>query len=187
MLILTEGPSEVEYFNMFKGTNRQVAIVPIATKRHGSNNLVPYCYSKAVERNIDLKNGDTVSIVIDKDDHEISELEEIEKQCKTNNYDLYLSNRSFECWLLMHFRDLTKPMSQNELEDALSKCIGVKYRKSEGIRRCFNEKYLKSALTRANKRIPNENERNSICVKNDPSTTIHFLMNKLMAGEKKEN
>lgn len=186
MLILAEGPSEVRYFERFRGLNRHLAIVPIAAKRHDTKNLITYCKARVYERGIDFCNGDSVSIVIDVDNHSLSELMEVEKQCSKNGFTLYLSNRSFECWLIMHFHDLTKPMSQEELEDELTCCIDNKYRKSEGINRCIKEEDVKSAINRAIKKIPSETGCNSKCGCNNPSTTVHFLVMKIMSEVSKK-
>lgn len=180
MLILTEGPSEVEYFNMFRGRNRHVTVVPLVAKKHDPRNLVPYCSSKAYERGIDLENGDSVSVVIDVDDRTDSELMDIERQCRERGYELYLSKRSFECWLILHFRKLTKAMTQEELESELSECIGHRYRKSEGICKMITEESVRSAIERAGKIISDDEGCNNKCMHQDPSTAVHFLVKRIL-------
>ena len=180
-LILTEGESEVEYFNRFKGRDRHVAIVPIVAKRHDSKNLVTYCVNKTNERGIDYKNGDKVAIVIDVDKKTAPELKEIENQCADNGMDLYLSNRSFESWLILHFCELTKPSTQEELEYTLSTHLKHRYVKSEGINKNIDESNVMSAIDRAEKMISNEHKRNELCRGLDPSTTVHFLVKRIQS------
>lgn len=115
-LLLVEGSSEKTYFEWFRGLDPHLSAVPIIIKRRHSNNIMSYCNQKVQERSIDCKSGDFVSVVMDVDDLTSNELSSIESQCIASGYDLYISNRSFECWLILHFGSLTKPMSQDELE-----------------------------------------------------------------------
>ena len=182
MLILTEGASEVEYFSRFRGRNNNISIVPIQAKKHDSKNLIPYCASKAHEYGIDFGNGDTVSVVIDVDDRSADELRDVETQCMKRGFRLYLSNRSFECWLILHFKKLTKPMNQEELETFLSGCIGRKYRKSEGISKNIGDAEIKSAIARAEELVEDGEECSEVCYTQNPSTTVHHLVKKLISG-----
>ena len=176
MLIFTEGYSEITYFKRFKGRNQPVAVVPIFAKRHDSKNLVSHCASKAKERGIDFEIGDTISIVVDVDERTELEIKEIEQQCEEYGMNLYLSNRSFECWLCFHFVDLTKPLSQKELEDILAEKMGCKYYKTEGINKHINDSNVDAAIRRATLKISNEKEKNTECLKINPSTSVHFLV-----------
>ena len=176
MFILTEGESEVRYFGMFKGRDHHVAIVPIVAKRHDSKNLVHFCASKVMERGIETDNGDTVSIVIDMDQRSPSEIEDIELQCKEYGFNLYLSNRSFEYWLVLHFSNWTKASTQDELEQELSKHLGYRYIKSEGITGKVESSNIDLAIEFAEARISDQSKRNEICSRLDPSTTVHFLV-----------
>ena len=176
MLILTEGESEVRYFGMFKGRDHHVAIVPIVAKRHDSKNLVPFCVSKVLERGIDVDNGDTVSVVIDMDQRPPSEIKDIESQCMEHGFNLYLFNISFEYWLILHFSNWTRASTQDELEEELSKHLGCKYIKSEGINNKIETSSIDSAIRYAEARISDQSKRNEICSGLDPSTTVHFLV-----------
>ena len=182
MLILTEGSSEVEYFSRFRGRDNNVSIVPIQAKKHDSKNLIPYCASRVHEYGIDFDNGDTVSVVIDVDDRREGELRNIESQCAEKGYRLYLSNRSFECWLILHFKKLTKSLTQDELEATLSECIGRKYKKSEGINKDIEDASIQSAISRAEELMKDGEGCNEKCYTLNPSTTVHCLVKRLMSG-----
>ena len=186
MLILTEGESEKVYFDTFRGRDSHVAVVPIVAKRNDSKNLIAYCAKQADEYGIDIENGDTVSVVIDVDQRTRSELEEIEAQCAENGMELYISNISFEYWLVLHYKDLTKACSQEDLEHTLTECLKRRYVKSEGIGRKTIEKNLDSAIKRAKGRISDELGRNRLCAGLDPSTTVHFLVRKIIDGAKNQ-
>lgn len=131
------------------------------------------------ERGIDVANGDSVSIVIDVDDRTKDELCEIETQSRNLGYDLYFSNRSFECWLIMHFHGITKAMSQDELESELTTCLGRRYRKSEGIGK-FDRSRVESAMKNAENIISDRIGYNSVCAERNPSTTVHILVKKIL-------
>ena len=182
MLILTEGASEIEYFYRFRGRNRNIAVIPVQAKKHDSRNLVPYCASKVHEYGIDFGDGDTVSVVIDVDDRSADELRDIEAQCMKKGFRLYLSNRSFECWLILHFRKLTKPMNQDELEMILSECIGRKYKKSEGISKDIGDSDILSAIERAEELVNGDEDNSAVCYTMNPSTTVHRLVKIMISG-----
>ena len=171
----------MEYFSRFRGRDRHISIVPMVARKHDAKNLVPYCNSKANERGIDFENGDIVAVVIDVDEKTSSELNDIENLCRESNMDLYLSNRSFECWLILHFGNLTKPYTQDELERILSHHIKCRYIKSEGICKKIDDSNVRSAIERAEKNILDESGRNALCGDLNPSTTVHFLVKRILA------
>lgn len=179
MLILTEGESEKKYFSLFRGRDRHVSIVPVIAKKIDSKKLLAHCENIVKERGIDLSGGDSVSIVMDVDYRTNEELEELDQGCKKQGYGLYLSNRSFECWLAMHFRALTKPMEQEELENLISKYIKHKYQKSEGIAKYITDAHITSAIKNAECQISETGEYNIECAYKNPSTTVHILVKKL--------
>ncbi len=179
MFILTEGESEKVYFDTFKGRDRHVAIVPIVAKRKDSKNLIEYCARQLNEYSLDFENGDTVSVVIDVDQRTFKELKAIESESNENGMELYLSNVSFEYWLVLHFKDWSRASTQEELEQILSDCLKRRYVKTEGIGKKTIEANLDSAIKRAEKRISEESNRNELCGKNNPSTTVHFLVRKI--------
>ncbi len=179
MLILTEGESEKEYFNMFRGRDRHISVVPVIARKIDSEKLLAHCENIVKERGIDLSGGDSVSIVMDVDYRSQKELAELDQECKKRGFELYLSNRSFECWLSMHFKPLTKPMEQGELEDLISKHIKHRYQKSEGIARYITDRHIASAIANAECRISETGEYNIECAGMNPSTTVHILVKKL--------
>ncbi len=181
MLIFTEGESEKEYFNMFRGRDKHISVVPVIAKKIDSKKLLAHCENFVKERGVDLSSGDSVSIVMDVDYRTKKELEELDQDCKKQCYELYLSNRSFECWLAMHFKSLTKPMEQEELENLISKHIKHKYQKSEGIAKYIGDKHIASAIRNAEGHISETGEYNVECTCKNPSTTVHILVKKLVS------
>lgn len=138
-----------------------------------------FCDSKVKERGTDINNGDTVAVVIDVDERSKDEVNNIEKHCSKQNYRLFISNRSFEVWLIMHFRDITRPMNQEELEGILSECLGTKYKKTDGIRKKISTDDVNQAIIRASKRIPKLDGSINKIFESNPSTTVHFLVDAL--------
>lgn len=62
---------------------------------------------------------DKVCFVIDRDPQNLSELQLVDfiQQCTENNYEVYLSNPTFELFLIMHSDDILKLNKQEMLEN----------------------------------------------------------------------
>lgn len=80
----------------------------------------------------------------------------------------------------MHFKDVTKAMTQKELEDELSNCTKKKYEKSEGIRKMISDDDIDEAIDRASKHISNFDDSIDSCFNCNPNTTVHFLVKSLI-------
>lgn len=129
--VYTEGITEKKYFTKFKSTNEARKKINVEVKAFtGEKQGLPlmnyvdgkFSHTKKSEK------PDEIYIIFDKD--ELSN-EEVATCIKAfPNYQIGLSNRSFELWLVLHFQKVTSYKNQKELEDLLTTALGEKYVKA---------------------------------------------------------
>lgn len=176
LFLFGDGESESTYFNdlgnMLKGRRIRVC----STEVTGPERILKKCRGRELTGEIRRDRGDEVCIITDFDGrYSENELMKFQKECDSENYQLFMSNISFEIWLLMHFKQLNHPYTQEELEKELSDCLGRKYDKVKGIP--FDPEDLEMAIRHASERLKNYD--NLECLRKNPSTTVHFLIDRI--------
>ena len=142
-LVVSEGKeTEPRYFEGVRAAldaanGRKVAIVVKGTGRHTLDLLdfaVEHC-------RFALETFGHVWLVLDKDDFPAADFDAMECKCTelsdgSRTFHALWSNPCFELWLLLHLRYTSAPMSaaecQRALAQAMSKDLGVEYRKNLG-------------------------------------------------------
>lgn len=142
-LVVSEGKeTEPRYFEGVRAAlgaanERKVAIVVKGTGKHTLDLLdfaVEHCRYAP-------ETFDHVWLVYDKDDFPASDFDAIERKCDelsdgSRTFRALWSNPCFEPWPLLHFRYTSAPMSaaecQRALAQAMSKDLGIEYRKNLG-------------------------------------------------------
>lgn len=180
ILILTEGQTEEYYFKkFFVKKNSPVRVIPVHVTDHNARNVPDVCGSMANAYSIDTLSGDRLIFVLDTDANDEKDIMAADRALSEKGYELYLSNPSFEYWLVLHFIDVKKYVTQDDLEDTLSgsKCFRCKYVKGSEASRHIDENTIDDAVKRAES---NENSvDNEKCVRNNPGTTLHKLIREL--------
>ena len=142
-LVVTEGKeTEPRYFEGVRAAlgaanERKVAVVVKGTGKHTLDLLdfaVEHCLYAP-------ETFDHVWLVFDKDDFPAVDFDAMERQCAelsdgSRTFHALWSNPCFELWPLLHLRYTTAPMTaaecQRALAQAMSKDLGVEYRKNLG-------------------------------------------------------
>lgn len=142
-LVVSEGKeTEPRYFEGVRAAlgaanGRKVAIVVKGTGKHTLDLLdfaVEHCRYAP-------ETFDHVWLVFDKDDFPAADFDAMERKCAelsdgSRTFHALWSNPCFELWLLLHLRYTTAPMTATEcqraLAQAMSKDLGVEYRKNLG-------------------------------------------------------
>lgn len=142
-LVVSEGKeTEPRYFEGMRAAlgaanERKVAIVVKGTGKHTLDLLdfaVEHCRYAP-------ETFDHVWLVYDKDDFPASDFDAMEHKCtelsdESRTFHALWSNPCFELWPLLHFRYTSAPMSaaecQRALAQAMSKDLGIEYRKNLG-------------------------------------------------------
>lgn len=142
-LVVSEGKeTEPRYFEGVRAAlgaanGRKVAIVVKGTGKHTFDLLdfaVEHCRYAP-------ETFDHVWLVFDKDDFPAADFDAMERKCAelsdgSRTFHALWSNPCFELWPLLHLRYTTAPMTATEcqraLAQAMSKDLGVEYRKNLG-------------------------------------------------------
>ena len=121
-------------------------------------------------------------IVFDKDEN--LDFDEAISYAESLGFKVAWSNESFECWLYMHFKQVSAPWHRFEYENRLNtefKSSGLAlegYKKTSptiGLLPVTNG-YLKNAVQQAQRLEAKNNEDNSSPAKYNPGTTVHHLI-----------
>ncbi len=173
-----DGVSEKRYFEDLRDNLGIGGIKPIALGETGLRNIIRKCRGYVNSGEISISAGDRIAIVTDEDGrYTESELRGYAEQCRENGYELYMSNISFEVWLASHFKRLSRPYTQEELERELSDILGRRYRKGEfaNIDRGMVERAIETSDSYL------EDVSDCIeCLARDPSTMVGALMKELI-------
>lgn len=141
------------------------------------NRRVSKCVKDMKLNGIDPKKGDLAAIVTDVDASTREELLELEAECRRAGIELYLSNPSFEVWLLLHHEIPRGDVSQKGMEHRLSVLLGREYRKSDSIP--LTEEGVEAAIRNARKLLPDAGLVE--CMVTCPSTMMHLLVGEIVA------
>lgn len=128
---------------------------------------------------------DKLNIVIDRDMQNFKEFQydEVLKFCKENNVNLYVSNPTFEFWLMLHFKEV---LEEDKIKMLENKYIGsrrylekrlhdiCKYKKSKLNFKDF-EPYIKDAIKR--EKLFKED---LISLKNELGSNVGILINNML-------
>ena len=172
-IVVTEGLSEEIYLGriraMFEGT-------PIHTINAGGGDIGKL-KRECLKIIHDRERWDMLAVVTDMDEKSVSDIEKFAEWCKHNNVELYLSNPSFEVFLLMHYQDVKGNMSQSNLEETLGRNIGRRYDKAKGIR--LTEDSVREAIRRAERVLPKNSEPVQGVAETRGTTNFHRLLGKI--------
>lgn len=173
-----DGASERRYFDDLRSIAKGKKIRSVDLGSSGEDKILAKCMTFIRDNRIELEGNDELAIVTDNDGrYTAAEAEEFGQKCEKHNIQLYISNTSFEVWLLMHYSEISRAYTQEELESALSKALGKKYSKSSGIP--LDEEKLKIAMQNAEKRLP-YGKGPGDCINISSSTMVHYLVSNLV-------
>ena len=137
---------------------------------------------KYIKDNKDIK-IDKSWIVIDKDNFPKNDFKGTIETSRQKNVGVAYSNMSYELWLLLHFKDQTTYISNEdilrELDKEFEKAFSEKYTKSSGSIFIKLLSRMPSAIKRADKLIKMHMKNNDGTLdpyEDNPSTTIHVLI-----------
>lgn len=174
ILVMGDGDSEKRYFERLSDLCATVSIKAYATGKTGTDVLLRKTREYVRIHRLNPSNGDLVAIVMDLDGRFTeSEIKELEQRCRKLGYRLFISNPSFEIWVLCHFRLPTHPYEPNEAVEDLRKELGGTYVKSRGFD--IDSRMVYNAMDNARKLLPDGECTPAGCYQHNPSTTDHVL------------
>lgn len=185
--IVVEGETEERYFKMkyFKEPTVSVNVSP------GKPNDPPALARAArdmvdeLKGEGDLRAGDQVWIVLDSDEWSDDQLAKVfdwvEERSGRGDRGVGLCVPQFEYWLLLHYEDAKGVGTQSEVLRRLKEYL-PRYRKNMDLD--FSEEEVLSAVERAKAKVPNQirnlNELDDLVGRGSASTTVHFLVERLV-------
>ena len=180
IVLVVDGLSEESYFENFVGMNPNLKVIlkPI-TNQSSYDKTLRHCDRMINSKVVELRKKDRLVIVTDVDNASHESVSRFERKCTEKGYQLYISNICFEVWLLMHYRNITRWYTTEELNKELSQILGREYVKSDGIP--FDESKVRQAIARGYELIPEANDCIKQCLGlSKSSTTLHFLVEELI-------
>lgn len=178
VLVLGEGKSEVAYFKGFTGPDRHVVVRAVGTETTDPAKILRLADRYIEDFGLDLEGEDRVAIVMDVDANKRAELLRKVEKFAAKGIEVYISNPSFEVWLILHFENYAKceePIAVTErLDSIMVKRTGRHYEKSEGIR--WTDDMLDTALKNAAGIQKKNGCTLEWCFDTRPSTMVHKLV-----------
>jgi len=121
-MIFCEGETEKYYFDMLKRKYSSGNVIPIKSKVVTGNSWVlvenAVARMKAEKHRYDF---DQVYVVYDKDNESHADIEKALKIAKDNNIITIYSNKCFEYWVLLHYKEASNSNTINQLYKMLEK------------------------------------------------------------------
>lgn len=175
ILVIGDGESEKVYFERLSDICGPVTIKSVTAKVNGIKKIIKKTESIAKQYDISPDRGDIIAIVMDLDfRYRLEDIMEMEEECVSKGFGLFISNPCLEVWLLSHFRPLTHPYDQKEILADLEKQLGKQYSKSSGI--VIDDMMVDRAIKNAEKLLPESDCNPAGCFQRNPSTMIHLLV-----------
>lgn len=175
VLMVGDGESEQAYFDRLSFLCRSAGIRTWSMGKTGPSIIIRKVSEYARRVGVDPRKGDLVAIVMDLDDRfTLDEVKDMDVECKKRGYILFLSNPSFEVWLLAHFRMPTHPYTPAELVDDMKAELGGKYDKARGFD--FDDSMVDRAIGNSRRMLPDEACDVEGCYRRNPSTMVHSLV-----------
>jgi hypothetical protein len=179
ILIVCEGKqTEPNYFRSFN-------ISGVRVLGEGLNTVT--CVQRAIAEHKGASSYgykfDQVWCVFDKDSFEETQFKEALSLAKDSGVKVAYSNEAFELWYLLHFDLISAPMPRGGYQKKLSEKLGIPYKKND---KNMYDKLLKlqpTAIKNAKKLL--EIRPYGDPAKDNPSTTVHLLVEELNKLQRK--
>ena len=169
-LIVCEGEkTEPNYFNKFRVPKNVIEVIGV-----GYNTV------SLVKKAIKLKDKDSyeqVWCVFDRDSFLAENFNNALELARKNKIKVAYSNEAFELWYILHFNYHDAATSRDQYERMLSQRIDFKYKKNDPNMYDFLFSLQDDAIRNAIKLFNSYNNHNP--VSNNPSTTVHTLVQEL--------
>ncbi len=177
---LVEGTSEKVYLERIRRLNTNVSVKVKVTNQKKAVDIVKDCIKQSEYEGV--MSTDTCAVIFDCDAISKDDMEKAVILAEKNNIFIALSNLCFEYWLLLHFEEPPMRLDSEDLyKEELSNCLKRKYHKSSGIGNMIVSENVKTAITRADKRLPSCDPLN--CYRTLNSTCMHKIAEEILRSK----
>jgi len=137
-----------------------------------------------VDKAKELKKGyEETWVVFDKDDFEDTAFDQSIQSARRSNINVAYSNECFEVWYILHFEYLNTAIPRADYFSKLGKSMDCDYSKASDSMYERLKGRMETAIVNA-KKLMDEYEPSSQPSRNNPSTTVHLLVEELMEQAK---
>lgn len=169
-LIVCEGEkTEPNYFKSFRVPKNVIDVKGVG---ENPSNLV-----ESARRFNSLQDYDQVWCVFDRDNFTPQDFNNAIQNAKNQNFNVAYSNEAFELWYVLHFEFLNTGIPRRDYCQKLTKLMGKKYEKNS--KEIYKELIDKQDIAIKNSRRLLQQYDPQIPVKDNPSTTVHLLVEEL--------
>jgi hypothetical protein len=176
LIICEGGKTEPNYFQRFR-----VPGLVIQVQGLGMNTLSLVQKSIAL-RAADEDNYDQTWCVFDKDDFPDDNFNNALTLARSNGIKVAYSNQSFELWYVLHFDFMQNAITRKDYMRILDEKLQHKYEKNSIS--IYDELYDLQSIAIKNARHLLKQYHQSRPARNDPSTTVHILVEQLVKFSK---
>lgn len=174
IVLFVDGRTEQRYFQRFKqrGSRSSLRVLDCHSFIHNVRKITEQQFFTS-----ECGRDDIVAVVTDKDANSAEVLLDLEREFRKVGVSFFVSNPSFEVWLLLHYRIPRGDVSQKGLEDMLTAALGRKYVKGAGIP---DDVDPHAAIANAEMLLPDADTES--CLRRSPSTTVHQLVKSMIGS-----
>lgn len=152
----------------------------------GPNVLVRKTEGLVRRHDMDPFGDDMVAIVMDLDERfDDGQIEKMNRTCRDKGYRLFISNPSFEIWLLCHFILPSHPYSQDELMEDMRIQTRNGYERGHGLD--IDNAMVNRAIVNARKLLPEDGPDPMACFRHNPSTMAYSLVESIKNMDERRN
>ena len=185
--IIVEGETEERYFTMDCLRDKSVRVIVNPGKPNDPPALsnAAQALIEQLKRGGELRSGDQVWVVLDKDNWTDDQLEEVfawaAERSSQGDRGVGLCIPQFEYWLLLHFDDAYGIGTQQQVLNSLKNHLPA-YEKNQPLRLEVGQ--IQAAIDRATRKFPRHYESLKELEEDiglgGASTTVHFLVKKML-------
>ncbi len=177
-LIVCEGTKTEP--NYFRGFRVPSAVIEVEIRGEGMNtiSLVEKATYLARQAKLDSAAYDQVWCVFDRDEFPEQHFRDALALAKRRGIKVAYSNEAFELWFVLHFHYVCTGMSRTQYCEKLDDLLPTKYQKNCKEMYSLLEEKQPIAIQNA-EMLMQEYKPGADPVKNNPSTTVHLLVNEL--------
>lgn len=171
--------SEKVYLTRLHKLNPHISVKVRITNEKRAVDIVTECIRMSSREG--LMPTDVRTVIFDCDAVSRDDMKQAFDMAKKNGVQVIVSNLCFEYWLLLHFENPPMRLDTDTLyNQELSRLIGRKYIKSEGLKDLLTVEAVTDAISRSREKLPSGNPID--CYSKLNSTCMHTIAELILSS-----
>lgn len=192
IMIYCEGETEKQYFDMLSRKYSKSTVtskrISVKTKVMGNKNPLNLVKEaiRTLEHDRKKNNVDLAYVVFDNDCHKDEEISTAMQLAKKNKLEVVYSNITFDLWILLHFEQVNRYMTKQNIYEKLSGIFNVESYQNE-LKGKDISRYLEDLVIVADRnagKIISDISDICVCIKLNPFVNIHKHIKNIYRVEK---